>query len=76
MGILGKVRLHVARKQTAKRQKAGWHYKMWYYTKAEAEKVAAALRRDGKKTMVKRGVNHNYPHGGGRWVYDVWWKKP
>ena len=54
--------------------KAGkWKLKMWYYTKGEAEEVAAKLRRQGKQTKISRDKNLNRPHGG-KHIYDVWYR--
>jgi len=47
--------------------------KMWYYTKKEAEKVAAGLRKRGKTTKITRSKNLNKPEGG-KYIYNVWYK--
>lgn len=50
-----------------------WKYKMWYYTKREAEQVAARLRAKGGETKIRKAVNLNRPRGG-KYVYDVWYR--
>lgn len=50
-----------------------WKFKMWYYTKKEAERVASALRKRGKETKIKRDTNLNKPEGG-KYIYDVWYR--
>ena len=50
-----------------------WRFKMWYYTKREAEKVAVSLRKRGKTTKITRSKNLNQPEGG-KYIYNVWYR--
>jgi len=52
---------------------AKWKYKMWYYTKKEAEKVASGLKKRGYNIKITRSKNLNTPEGG-KYIYNVWYK--
>ncbi len=53
--------------------KSKWQYKMWYYTKKDAKKVADSLKKRGFKTRITRAKNLNQPEGG-RYIHNVWYK--
>lgn len=51
-----------------------WKFKMWYYTKAEAEKVVTGYKKKGYKTRITRSKNLNQPEGG-KYIYNVWYRR-
>ncbi len=50
-----------------------WQFKMWYYTKSEAEKIAGSFKKRGFKTRITRSKNRNLPEGSGH-IYNVWYR--